>query len=133
MADSDGSQIANGLMYSFSKYARFLIENALCFVALSPIYEQSGRYFYSNDERYPGTDFPKGLDPSKPFHRYKGLGSLGKEDIYDVFYNPATRRLVQITPEGIDYSMGLMENIDNRKSLLFEAGILSNPYNFKDI
>lgn len=50
-----------------------------------------------------------------------------------MFYNPNTRRLLQITPEGLDYSMGLMENIDNRKNLLINAGILSNPYNFTDL
>lgn len=61
------------------------------------------------------------------------VGSLNKEDIYDVFYNPATRKLVQITPEGIDYSMNLMEDINSRKALLYEEGILSNPYNFLDL
>lgn len=103
------------------------------YYVLSPIYEQGGKYYYANDPRVPGTDFPVGLDPKKPYHRYKGLGSLNKEDIYDVFYNPATRRLVQITPEGVDYSMGLMEDINNRKALLYEEGILSNPYNFLDL
>lgn len=72
-ADSDGSQICNLLLYAFSKYARFLIEFGLIFVALSPIYEQGGKYYYANDPRIPGTDFPIGLDPSKFFHRYKGL------------------------------------------------------------
>lgn len=132
-ADSDGSQICNLLLYAFSKYARFLINFGLIHISLSPIYEQCGKYYYPNDPRVPGTDFPIGLDPSKFFHRYKGLGSLQKEDIYDVFYNPNTRRLLQITPEGLDYSMGLMENIDNRKNLLISAGILSNPYNFTDL
>ena len=132
-ADSDGSQICNLLLYAFSKYARFLIEFGLIYTILSPIYEQNGKYYYPNDPRVKGTDFPIGLDPSKFFHRYKGLGSFCKEDIYDVFYNPNTRRLLQITPEGLDYSMGLMENIDNRKNLLINAGILSNPYNFTDL
>lgn len=132
-ADSDGSQISNLLLYAFSKYARFLLDFGLVYYAMSPIYEQGGKYYYANDPRIPGTDFPVGLDSKKPYHRYKGLGSLLKEDIYDVFYNPATRRLVQITPEGIDYSMGLMEDISNRKSLLYEEGILSNPYNFLDL
>ena len=50
-----------------------------------------------------------------------------------MFYNPKTRRLLQITPENIDYSMDLMENIDSRRNLLINAGILSNPYNFTDL
>jgi len=53
--------------------------------------------------------------------------------VYDSFYNPLTRRLVLVTPDGIDYSRGLNENIENRKKLLFDKGILSNPYNFTDL
>ena len=52
--------------------------------------------------------------------------------IYDVFYNPATRKLIQETPEGIDYAMSLTEDIKVRKNLLIESGILSNPFNLKD-
>ena len=105
----------------------------MIYQVLSPIFEQDGKNFYPGDPLQQGTTFPIGLDPSKPFHRYKGLGALNKEKIYDIFYNPATRKLVQITPEGIDYSMKLTEDITERKKLLFDAGILSNPYNFTDI
>jgi len=52
--------------------------------------------------------------------------------IYDVFFNPATRKLIQVTPEGIDYAMSLTENISTRKDLLIESGILSNPFKLKD-
>lgn len=52
--------------------------------------------------------------------------------IYDVFFNPATRRLVQVTPEGIDYAMSLTEDINIRKKLLIDSGILSNPFKLKD-
>ena len=52
--------------------------------------------------------------------------------IYDVFFNPATRRLIQVTPEGIDYAMSLIENIDVRKKLLIDSGILSNPFKLQD-
>ena len=61
------------------------------------------------------------------------VGSLDGSDVYDSFYNPATRRLIQVTPEGIDYSMRLVEDIDSRKKLLFDKGILSNPYGFSDL
>lgn len=61
------------------------------------------------------------------------VGSLDGSDVYDSFYNPATRRLIQVTPDGIDYSMRLVEDIDSRKKLLFDKGILSNPYGFTDL
>lgn len=133
MADPDGDQILKLILYMFSKFGRFLIDYGMVYQILSPIFEQDGRKFYPTDPLQPGTIFPVGLNPSKPFHRYKGLGAFNKSEIYDIFYNPMTRKLIQITPEGIDYSMKLTEEISERRKLLFDAGIISNPYNFTDI
>lgn len=130
---SDGSQIAKLLLYMFAKFGRFLIDYGMVYQVLSPIFEQGDKKFYPNDPLQPGTTFPIGLDPSKPFHRYKGLGAFNKDQIYDIFYNPATRKLVQVTPEGMDYAMKLTENVDERKNLLVGAGIISNPYGFTDL
>ena len=132
-ADSDGSQIAKLLLYMFAKFGRFLIDYGMVYQVMSPIFEQGDKKFYPNDPLQPGTTFPIGLDPSKPFHRYKGLGAFNKDQIYDIFYNPATRRLIQVTPKGIDYAMKLTENLDERKNLLVNAGIISNPYGFTDL
>ena len=49
--------------------------------------------------------------------------------IYDIFFNPATRRLIQVTPEGIEYARSLTEDINVRKQLMIDSGIISNPYN----
>ena len=132
-SDSDGQQITSLILYLFSKYARFLIDLGCVFCSLSPLFEQSGRYFYPNDPIDPNTGFPIGLISNKPFRRWKGLGSIPKDLIYDAFFNPATRRLVQVTPEGIDYAMSLTEDINERKKLLYNAGIITNPYNFNDL
>lgn len=131
--DSDGLAITKLLLYLFGKFGKFLIDFGMVYRICSPIFEQGGKKFYSGDPIQPGTTFPIGLDPSKPFHRYKGLGAFNKDQIYDIFYNPSTRKLVQITPEGFDYSMKLSEDIEERKKLLFNSGILSNPYGFSDI
>lgn len=104
----------------------------MVFVAQSPLYAQNGKYFYSNDPLQPGTSFPIGLDPTKEFHRWKGLGSIPQVEVYNAFYNPSTRRLIQITPEGIDYFMSLVEDINIRKDLLFNSGVLGNPFNLTD-
>ena len=128
-ADSDGSQICSLILYLFSKYARFLIDLGCVYVSLSPLFEQDGKYWYPGDQLDATTGLPVGLNPAKSFRRWKGLGSIPKELIYDSFFNPATRRLIQVTPDGIDYAMSLIDDINVRKNLLVEAGILTNPYN----
>jgi hypothetical protein len=60
------------------------------------------------------------------------VGSIPKEMIYDVFFNPSTRKQIQVTPEGIEYAMSLTEDINVRKQLLIDSGILSNPYKLND-
>jgi DNA gyrase/topoisomerase IV subunit B len=132
-ADEDGLAIQNGLLYAISKFARFMLDFGLVYIAESPVFIQNGKYFYPSDPRVPGTQFPIGLDTNKKYMHIKGLGSLDPEDVYNAFYNPATRRLFRVTTDGIDFSMKLVEDIDFRKKLLFDKGILSNPYNFTDL
>jgi len=128
---SDGQQITMLLLYLFSKYARFLVEHGLIYISVSPLFEQGGKFYYPGDP-VDSNGVPIGIDTSKKFRRFKGLGSIPKEMIYDVFFNPATRRLIQVTPEGIEYAMSLTEDIKVRKNLLIESGILSNPFKLKD-
>jgi topoisomerase-4 subunit B len=138
---ADGSAIFNEIVYLFSKFARFLLDHEMVYRALSPLFrgysKTTGKltYYYPDDPFDPKTSMPVDLDTKKHFDRWKGLSSLTPEtgEVYDSFYNPATRRLVLVTPEGIDYSRSLNENIENRKKLLFDRGILSNPYNFTDL
>ena len=126
-------QIQNGLLYAISKFARFMLDFGLIYVAESPIFEQGGQYFYPSDPRQPGTQFPVGLNPAKHFRRFKGLGSLDQQDVYNAFYDTSKRRLFQVSTDGIDFSMTLVEDINARKKLLYDKGILSNPYNFTDL
>ena len=130
--DSDGSQIRARILYCISKFARFMIDFGLVYYAQGPLFKQNGKFFYQSDIK-PGNIFPDGLDPSKGFLRFKGIGSIDVEDVSECYFNPGTRRLVQVTPENIDYAMSLTENIDTRKKLLFDAGIISNPYGFTDL
>lgn len=74
--DSDGSHIKILILYLIAKYARFLIDYGLVYIVMSPLYAQNGNYYYANDPLQPGTTFPVGLDPKKPFHRWKGWTSV---------------------------------------------------------
>lgn len=125
--------IQKGILYTILKFARFMIDFGLVYIAESPIFEQGGKYFYPSDPRIPGSQFCVGMDPSKKFRRFKGLGALERSDVYYSFFDKNTRRLIQVTPEYAEYAMGLVENIDNRKKLLYDKEILTNPYNFTDL
>lgn len=130
--DADGSHIQNLLLYLFSKFTPFLITHGKIYIAKAPLYYQDGNYFYPGDPLVPGTTFPVGLDfsnPQKhPYSRWKGLGSIPKEKVYDSFFNPATRKLVRVTPEGIVDAMRLIEDRNARKEFLVNRGIITNPY-----
>lgn len=130
-ADPDGDIILNGLCYAFSKFSRFLIDFGMVYKIISPFWYQNGKYYYPDDPVGPDGVFPIGLNPNKPFKRYKGLGSLNPNEVYDAFYNPATRRLIRVTPDNIDYAQALVEQIQVRKNLLVQGGIITNPYNLQ--
>lgn len=135
--DPDGYFIANSLLYMFSKFARFMIDFGLVYLVEVPVFIQtiSGveKYFYPSDPVHPGTILPVGMDLTKKYTHIKGLGSLTKSQVQMAFYNPGTRRLMQVTPDNIDRAMKLTEDIITRKKFLYECGVLSNPYNFNDI
>jgi DNA gyrase subunit B len=126
--DADGSHIQNLLLYLFSKFAPFLITHGKVSIGKAPLYYQDGNYFYPGDPLQPGTTFPVGLDQTKKYSRWKGLGSIPKEQIYDSFLNPATRKLIRVTPEGIGDAMKLIESNDARKKFLEDRGIVTNPF-----
>jgi DNA gyrase/topoisomerase IV subunit B len=74
-SDEDGLAIQKGILFCISKFAKFMINYGLTFIAESPIFEQGGKYYYPSDPRIPGSQFCVGMDPSKHFRRFKGLTS----------------------------------------------------------
>ena len=126
--DPDGSHIQNLLLYLFSKFAPFLITHGKLYIGRAPLFYQNGKYFYPGDPLQPGTIFTIGLDQTKLYSRWKGLGSIPKDQVYNSFFNPATRKLFRVTPEGIDEAMKLVESNEARKKLLVDNGIVTNPF-----
>ena len=127
--DADGSHIQNLLLYLFSKFAPFLISHGKLYIGRAPLFYQDGNYFYPGDPLQQGTVFPIGLDQTRPYSRWKGLGSIPKNQVYDSFFNPATRKLIRVTPEGMPDAMRLVESNEARKKFLVDNGIVTNPFN----
>ncbi len=100
-ADVDGSHIRILLLTFFFRHMRQLIENGNIFLAQPPLYKvhkgKQLRYAFSEEEkdRYVEELGVKGVESE----RYKGLGEMDPEQLWDTTMNPETRTLLKVTVE----------------------------------
>tara|TARA_B100001057_G_scaffold96562_1_gene93186 strand:+ start:894 stop:2834 length:1941 start_codon:yes stop_codon:yes gene_type:complete len=97
-ADVDGSHISTLILTFFFRYMKELIEAGYIFIATPPLYMvkkgQKKSYAWDNDQR---DRLMKELGSGSSVQRYKGLGEMNAEQLWDTTMNPDERTLRKVT------------------------------------
>lgn len=103
-ADIDGSHITTLILTFFFRYMTDLIRNGHIYIATPPLYlvkkGNKQQYCWTEEQRLTAVDeLGKGKEGSVNVQRYKGLGEMNAEQLWETTMNPASRTLRQVTIE----------------------------------
>ena len=126
-ADVDGAHIRTLLLTFFFRYMRPLIENGYVYAAQPPLYKvkkQKKEYYVYSDRELEALLEEIGRTGVE-LQRYKGLGEMNAEQLWDTTMNPETRTLLQVTIEDAVmadqvFSMLMGDKVGPRKEFIEE-------------
>ena len=135
-ADVDGSHIATLIMTFFFRYMKPLIENGYLYIATPPLYlvkkGKNSEYCWNEDQRLRLIEeWGGGKESSMHIQRYKGLGEMSAEQLWETTMNPEFRTLRQVTIENAAeadhvFSMLMGDEVPPRREFIEKNATYAN-------
>ena len=135
-ADVDGSHIACLILTFFFRYMFDLIKNGYVYLATPPLYlvkkGKEERYCWTDAQREQATaELGRGSDKGVTVQRYKGLGEMSDEQLWETTMDPSRRVLRQITIENAadaerTFSMLMGDDVPPRRAFIEENAHYAN-------